>query len=294
MRVNPELVKLARERLASVACRLLEKRSFVPMGAEGAAGAPGTNPAMGGAAPATAGMDPAAAGGGEGMDPAAAGGGGGMDPSAMGGAPPAAAGQDPAAGMPPLQVNLNDLVQLMSMVGSGQMGAPAQGAPVAGPEGAAPAGKKKKLPEEAGGGDQVNTVLLQQLSGKLDNLTALFNQVLGAMGQMGSGPAPEAGMEAAGPDSEEVASIGQGEQVSPETMGEGGPMGGQLTGPMAGAAGALPAGLPPGMSPGMPSGMPAGMSPDMLAGQPGLTPQASLARSAKVHALNRIISRLTS
>jgi len=290
MRVNPELVKLARARLTAVAGRLLEKQSFVPMDASGAGGAPPMDPAMaaggGGAPPA----DPSMAGGGGGMDPSMAGGGGG--------APQPPTGQDPAAGMPPLQVNLNDLVQLMSMVGGGQTGAPAgpeAGGPAgAGPEGAAPAeaaGKKKK-PAEAPAGDPAATMLLQQVSGKLDNLTALLNQVLGALGQVGGGGAgPEAGPEAggAGPGPDEVASMGQGEQVSPETMGAEGPMGGQLTGPM-------PGGMPPGAPPGgMPPGMPPGMSPGGAG--PGMIASASLnprhAKSAQVNALNRIISRLT-
>lgn len=104
------------------------KRSFVEMPGGVPAGAPGGDPAAGGAP-----MDPAAAGGGMPMDPAAAGG-MPMDPAA-GGAPmdPAAAGMDPAmlaamAGGAPMGVDPATAGMLGGMPPDAGAGAAAAGA----------------------------------------------------------------------------------------------------------------------------------------------------------------------
>lgn len=109
MKINPELLRQARQKIAFVSA------GDPAMGGGAPPGAPPTDPSMGGAPP----MDPAM-GGAPPMDPSMMGGAPPMDP-AMGGAPPGG-GQDPFAVLGPM---IQQAVQQAMASSGGAQGAPA-------------------------------------------------------------------------------------------------------------------------------------------------------------------------
>ena len=203
MRVNSELLKMARSRIAT----LTSKQAFVPIDPAAAAAPPGMPP--GGAPP--PGMPPGGAPpmGAPPMDPMAGGappmGAPPMGPMATAGAPPMGAPpMDPAAGPPmdpatgapgqPIMVNLDDLIQLFMEV-SGQMGGGESA------EGASPSNEPEKPKgSKAKADEKIDQVLQQQET---------------IMGALGLGGAP-AGMPVEGNAlAPEATSMGAG--VAPPT-----------------------------------------------------------------------------
>lgn len=189
-----DLVKEARERIARESGYV--KQAFTPMGPQGAAQPAPAAPPPGGA-PAAPPMDPMMMGGGAPMPPGGApmppggapmppGGGAPMqDPAMMGGAP---------GGGTPVTLNMEDLVQLVTMItgagGAGgmppdqSMGGGMPPAPMGAPGEAAPPGAEEaNEPEKPEGGKG------KAEEGKLDAINSKLDMLLGAIG-MGGGGAP--------------------------------------------------------------------------------------------------------
>ena len=227
-----ELLKLANARIDEEI--FAEKRGFTPMGPQGSppqampqGGMPPMGqPPMGGAPP---------------MDPSMMGGAPPMDPSMMGGAPP---------GGTPVQLTMEDLVQLFAMVSQGGMPGGDMGA--GGPP-PMPAEMAPNEPEKPKGGKG------KAQEGKLEAIEAKLDALLTLLG----GGAP--GGAAAPPD------LGLG--GAPDSMGTG--AGGEIPPPPIpdAAAGMMP---PPGSMP-----PPGAMA--MGGGDPGMTVQAA-ARNKKLAA----------